>query len=323
MTPGGFGMASGPVPLSVVGDLLAPFERLVGDVVSLDPVLVQLLVFGVLLGAIYALIALGLTIIFGVMDVVNFAHGAFVMVAMYVVWYASGTLGVNPFLVIPLGVVFLFVLGVVVHVLTIEPILEAPERNQFIVTFGVLLVIESLVSIIFSPDPRALDLSLGVLAVAGVRIPVGQLLALLAAIGAIGLLWALLYRTDVGRAIRGTAEFRDGARYVGINVFRIDYITFGLGSALAGLAGSVLVLYHNFYPSLGHNYIITAFVIVVLGGLGSLRGAFAGAMIIGLVEVFGGFYFPGSTYKVLIFLVFIAFLLLKPEGLFGGADHGA
>jgi len=280
-------------------------------------VFVQLVVFGVLLGGIYGLVALGLTMIFGVMDVINFAHGAFLVVSMYTVWYVSGAAGVSPFLVIPLAIGLLFVLGVVVHRLAVAPIMEAPQENQLIVTFGVLLVLVSVIEMTFTADLRSLDLELGSFGVEGVFVPTGQFYALVIAIVAMVGTWLFLQRTMLGRAIRGTADDRENAQYVGIDVPRIDYLTFGLGAALAGLAGAAIPLFQQFDPFLGNQYLVNAFVVVVLGGLGSFPGALLGGFVIGFVQVFGNFYLPGTFSQVVIFLLFIVVLLILPQGLLG------
>ncbi|MFW5919128.1 MAG: branched-chain amino acid ABC transporter permease [Halanaeroarchaeum sp.] len=301
-----------------VDRFVEPFASFLRDVIALEPVLLQLLVFAILLGGVYALTALGLTMIFGVMDVINFAHGIFLVVGMYVVWYASTAGGINPFLGIPLAFLVLFVLGVVIHVLTIEPIIEAPQQNQLIVTLGILFIIQAAIEIVFSPNPKSLNINLGSLQVGGSYIPNGQLYALgIAVVSMIGV-WLFLQRTELGRNIRGTADNRDAARYVGINVERINYVTFGLGAALAGLAGASIVLFQRFDPFTGDTYLINAFVIVILGGLGSFPGAFVGGMIIGFIQVFGSYYLPGTTAQILIFLIFIVTLLVKPTGLMGG-----
>lgn len=224
-----------PLQLGGLDRFIDPFARFIADLVALDPVLLQLLVFGLLLGGVYALTALGLTMIFGVMDIINFAHGVFLVVGMYIVWLTSTSFGINPFVGIPIAAVVLFVLGVVIHVTTIEPIIEAPQQNQLIATLGVLFIIQSGIEITFSPDPRSVQINLGTVELGGVFIPFGQLYALLIALGTMLAIRAFLQYTDLGRQIRGTADNRDGARAVGINVPRINYITFGLGAALAGV----------------------------------------------------------------------------------------
>lgn len=297
-----------------------PFVRFITDLVALNPVLLQLLVFGLLLGGVYALTALGLTMIFGVMDIINFAHGVFLVVGMYTVWLTSTQVGINPFVGVPIAAVVLFVLGVIVHVVTIEPIIEAPQQNQLIATLGVLFILQSGIEIAFSPDPQSVQLNLGTIEFGGVFIPLGQFYALLIAVGTMIAVRVFLGYTDLGREIRGTADNRDGARAVGINVRRINYLTFGLGAALAGVAGASVALFNRFDPFTGQTYLINAFVIVILGGLGSFAGAFVGGVFIGLIQVFGSYYLPGTTVQVLIFLLFIGVLLVKPEGLFGGSS---
>lgn len=296
---------------------LNPIGAFVNDVLTLDPVIAQLLIFGLLIGGVYALTALGLTMIFGVMDIINFAHGAFLTVGMYAVWYTTMSFGINPFLAIPLAMAVLFVLGVLIHVVAIEPIIDAPQQNQLIATLGVLFVVQSTVEIIFSPDPRQVPLDVGAWEGFGVHVPLGQLYALVIALVAMVAVRSFLQYTDLGRNVRGTADNRAGARYVGINVERINYLTFGIGAALAGIAGGAIALFQRFDPFTGETFLVTAFIIVILGGLGSFTGAFVGGILIGLVQVFGTYYLPGTTSMVLIFLIFIATLLVKPTGLFG------
>ena len=283
--------------------------------------LVQLIAFGLLLGGIYGLVALGLTMIFGVMDVINFAHGAMMVVGMYTVWWVSTSYNLSPFYVVPLAVILLFVLGVVIHLSAVAPIMDAPQENQLIVTFGVLLILVHTIEIVFTGNPQNLDIDLGSIGVSGIYFPEGQLFALFIAFVAVITAWLFLTRTQLGRAIRGTANDRVAAQYVGINVPRIDYLTFGLGAALAGLAGAAIPFIQTIEPHLGDSYLINAFVIVILGGLGSFPGALIGGMIIGFVDVFGRYFLPGAGNQIAIFVIFILVLLLRPQGLFGDAVH--
>ncbi|WP_254547044.1 branched-chain amino acid ABC transporter permease [Halomarina pelagica] len=301
----------------IIDDVVSAVSEFAGDVVELDPVLLQLTVFALLLGGVFALAALGLTMIFGVMDVVNFAHGMLIVTGMYVVFFVHTTFGVNPLFALPVAVVALFALGVVISVATIEPIIEAPEENQFIVTLGLSFILLALIQIQFSPDPRSIVLDLGRYQLGGAQIPKGQAYALVIAVVAMGALWLFLQRTELGTAIRATADNREGAWYVGIDVPNVDHLTVGLGSAMAGLAGAAIVIFSPFDPFIGESYLVKAFVIVVLGGLGSLPGAFVGGLIVGFIQVFGGFYLPGTTNEIVIFLLFILLLYLKPTGLFG------
>jgi branched-chain amino acid transport system permease protein len=284
-----------------------------------DPtVLAQLLALGLLLGGIYAFVALGLTIIFGVMGVVNIAHGAFIVVGMYTVWFASTTLGVSPFLGIPLATVVLFGLGVLIQRTTVAQVIDGPEENKVLVTIAFLIILVGLVEMTFSPTPRQLDAGQGSVGFGGVYLPAGQLYALGIAAVAFAAVWLFLQRTHTGRAIRGTADNRVNAAYAGIDVARIDYLTFGLGAALAGLAGALITFIQPFDPYLGNQYLTIAFVVVVLGGLGSIPGTVLGGLIVGMLHVFGSFFLPGSYYHVLILGVFILVLLVRPAGLLGG-----
>lgn len=309
-------------PLSSVPDrfIFGPGSEFVGDILSLNPVIGQLIIFAILLGGVYALAAIGLTLVFGVMDIVNFAHGAFIVLGMYLTWLVSQSMGFHPIAGILVAVLGLAVLGAVINELTIAPIVDAPQHNQFILTLGLLFIVEASIEIVFGPDPRTLGYDAGSIGLFGMSIQVSRLYALFLAILATGVLYWLLFHTKTGRAIRGVADDRESAKYVGINISRVDMLTFATGAALAGLAGAALTLYRPFDPSAGLILLITAFVIVVLGGLGSLRGAFVGAMVIGFVEVFGGFYLPGTSERILIFIVFIMVLVLKPEGLMGEAS---
>lgn len=308
------------IPLITPDDFIGPLSEFLQDVVTLDPVLLQLGIFAVLLGGVFALAALGLTLIFGVMDVVNFAHGMLIVTGMYTVFFLTTSLGVNPFLAIPVAVAFLFVVGVVISITSIEPIIEAPQENQFIVTLGLTFILLAVIQIIFTGDPRSIVLDLGRINFFGALIPRGQLYALIVATVAMASLWVFLQKTELGTAIRATADNRDGAWYVGINVPYIDHLTVGIGSALAGLAGAAIVIFSPFDPFIGESYLVKAFVIVVLGGLGSFPGALVGGLIVGFIQVFGGFYLPGTVNEVLIFVMFILFLYLKPTGLFGAKE---
>jgi len=278
-------------------------------------------VLGLLLGGIYAFVALGLTVIFGVMEVINVAHGGFVIGGMYTVWFVSDTLGYSPYLGIPLAAVVLFAFGAVMQRTTIAPVMEETEDRRFLVTVAFLVIIVALVEMQFSATPRQLDLDLGSTAVRGVYVLDGQLFALAVAAGTFVAVWAFLHRTETGRAIRGTADNRVNAAYAGVDVRRIDYLTFGLGAALAGLAGALITFVQPFDPYLGNEYLTIAFVVVVIGGLGSITGTLAGGLLVGLIHVFGSFYLPGSYYNVVIMLVFILVLLLRPTGLLGGESR--
>lgn len=289
----------------------------------MDPtIFAQLFVFGLLIGSVYGLVALGLTMIWGVMGVFNFAHGAMMVVGMYTVWFVSTRLGLPVLLGIPIAVLLLFVLGVAIHLSTIEPLMEESAGTHLIVTLGWMLILVASVQLTFTPAPRHLDTGWGAYEVAGVFLPRARLFGLAITITAVAAIVGLLYYTATGRAIRATADNRQSAAYAGLNLRRVDALTFGLGAGLAGLAGAVIVFVQRFDPYLGNFYLLVAFIVVVLGGLGSFKGALLGGIIIGMLQVYGQFYLPGTTYQILLLGVFIVILLLRPDGLFGVRTDG-
>lgn len=295
-----------------------PFAEFIQDLISLDPILFQLLLLALLLGGVYALSALGLTMIFGVMDVINFAHGAFITVGIYIIWVIYTGSGFNPLAILPIAAVGVFVLGALVYEGVVDPIIDSPQESQLVAMFGVSLIITSAVAIVFRNTPRSLGLRMGVITIGPASVAIDKLLVLIVALVAMVLVWVFLTRTETGLIIRGTADDRTSAEFVGIDVRRVNRITFALGGALAGLAGGGISLIQQFDPYTGDLYLINAFIIVVLGGLGSYPGSFVGGMIIGFVSIFGGYYFPGTVSQLVVYFIFILTLLLKPSGLFGG-----
>jgi branched-chain amino acid transport system permease protein len=288
----------------------------------MDPtILAQLLVFGLLIGSVYGLVALGLTMIWGVMGVVNVAHGALMVIGMYAVWYGTTVSGVNPVLVIPLVALLLFGIGIAIHRSTIHPFMEESGFNNLIVTVAWLLILTAAIQIVFSPTPRRVEFDYEALELFGVFLPAGRLFGLAITVTTVAVMVVFLEYTHLGRAIRATADNRNSAKYVGLNVNRVDYLTFGIGAALAGVAGAVIPFIQRFDPYTGEFYLVIAFIVSVLGGLGSFYGALLGGILIGLIEVFGAFYLPGSTNQILIFIVFILVLLFRPRGIGRGSSH--
>lgn len=283
-------------------------------------IFLQLVANGVLLGGVFALISIGLTLIFGIVRVVNFAHGEFVMLGLYAAWLLSSQFGLNPYVsAIPLAVVF-FGLGALMQRTIIQPLMNADQSVQIFATVGVSMALMNLALLVFSADLRSVDLPwarepTNLFGVASVSH--GNLVAFLVSIiAAIGLI-VFLQRTHLGRAIRAVAQNRYAAPLMGINVNRIYIITFGLGTACVGLAGAVLSPLYPAFPMVGQFFVLIAFVVVVLGGMGSLEGAIAGALIIGLVDSLSGYYIAPDLKEVVYFLFFIGILIVKPAGLFG------
>ncbi|MDR7521937.1 MAG: branched-chain amino acid ABC transporter permease [Armatimonadota bacterium] len=284
----------------------------------------QAAVTGLLTGAVYALVAVGLTLIFGVMRVVNFAHGALLMLGMYAAYWFHVLLGVNPYLSLPVTFILLFALGAVIQRGLLQPILAAPQHNQLLLTLGVMLIIENLALFLWSPDFRTLRIGWleGAIPLGALLLNKPRLIAFAGALVLTAALYLFLTFTELGRAIRATAQDRTGASLVGVNVTRINTLTFGLGAACAGVAGALITPYLYTAPQVGHVFLLYGFVVVVLGGLGSFTGALAGGLLIGIGESLGAALLPGSLKELVVYLIFILVLLFRPTGLFGVPHRG-
>jgi branched-chain amino acid transport system permease protein len=282
-------------------------------------VLPQLIVNGLLLGGAFALISIGLTLVFGIVRVVNFAHGELFMAGLFGAWLLSFHAGLTPYLAaIPL-VLVLFAAGAAMQRFIIQPLMESDPHIQIFATVGVGTALINLALILFGADIRTSELPWAREPVrfAGVSVARGFVVAFLVSITATALLVLFLKRTHLGRAIRAVAQNRAAAPLMGIDVPRIYVITFGIGSACVGLAAAVLSPLFPAFPTVGTYFALTAFVIVVLGGMGSLEGAVIGALIIGLVDSLAGYYVAPDLKEVVYFLIFLTILVLRPAGLFG------
>lgn len=294
-------------------------------------VLRQAVVTGMLIGGVLSLVAMGLTLIFGVLDIINFAHGALMTVGMYFTFILYDKYGVDPYVSLLITIPALLLIGIFVQRVIIHPARNAPPHNQLLLTLGVAILIENILLIVFTGTPRSIRLDYGrglteigpftidfPLHLFGTTITLPKLTAFIFSLILAALLYLLLQKTDLGKAIRATAQDRDGASLVGINIDRINLITFGLGTACVGAASSLVLPFLFVNPVAGNTFNITAFIIVVLGGMGSVPGALLGGLIIGLTQELAVVFLPSSTKLLGVFIVFILVLLFKPEGLFGG-----
>lgn len=273
---------------------------------------------GILLGGTYALVALGLNLVFGVIQVVNFAHGEFVMLGMFGAYLANTQFGIDPYLSVLVIAPLAFVLGAVVQKLLIEPLLDQPMMQVF-ATFGLVILFENIVLALTNGVPRSVRTGSSASTIdIGVIISVPRLIILVVAtLLAVGLMvW--LHRTLFGTAVRAVSQDRSTARLMGINVTRTYMIVFGVSIALAAAAGVLLSPVYTATPSVGFSFILPAFAVVVLGGLGSVPGAYVGGMIVGLVEAFAGYYLDSSLKQAIWFALFFLVLVVKPSGLMGG-----
>lgn len=286
--------------------------------------LANVIAVGILLGGIYALVSVGLNLIFGVIRIVNFAQGEFVMLGMYGTYAVYNLLHLDPYVAVLLVLPVLFVVGAVIQRLILAPLRTEPSMQIF-ATFGLLMLLENVVLAVTRgtaysvPSPLA-EVSVAIL---GAQIGLVRLLALVAATAVAVALGVFLKRSMLGRAIRAVAQDRNAARLVGIDVDRIYMLTFGIGTALAGLAGCLLTPIYSLSPQIGTSFILPAFAVVVMGGLGSVLGAYVGGFIVGLTESFAGYYLDPALKHAVLFAVFIAVLIVRPSGLFGqvGAEE--
>ena len=283
-------------------------------------IFIQLVVNGLLLGGILAIISIGLTLIFGIVRVVNFAHGEFLMIGMYVVYLMHQHLGLHPYVASIFAVIFLFVAGALMQRFVIQPLLTADSHIQIFATVGVSTALLNLALLLFGADVfsvRLNDFTSSTIKLGSITIVSAQLITFCVALALIvGLHW-FLHNTFLGRAVRATAQHRYAAQLMGVNVERIYILAFGLGCACLGLASGLLLPQYPVFPTIGSFFVLTAFVIVVLGGLGSLSGAFLGSLIIGLVDSLSGYYVAPDLKEVIYFLIFIGILVFRPTGLLG------
>ena len=282
-------------------------------------VLIQLLINGIMLGSMYAIISVGLTLIFGVVRVVNFAHGEFLMVGMYAVYLLFAKLGVHPYVAAVPVVILLFLTGVLIQRFIIQPLLNADEHIQIFATVGLSTALVNLALMIFGADlysVSAPDLRQS-LRMGSYTVLVGQVVMFAASLALVIGLHAFMQTTALGRAIRATAQNRTAALLMGVRVDRIYIISFGLGAACVGLAAALVSPLFPATPTVGTYFVLTAFVVVVLGGMRSMYGAFLGAMIIGLVDSLSAYYIAPDLKEVVYFAIFILILIFKPTGLFG------
>ncbi len=282
--------------------------------------LLQLLIQGILLGGIYGLIAVGLSLIFGVMGVINFAHGPMMVMGMYVSYWILVLLGIDPYLSLVLVAAAIFVLGYLVQFLVVNRILDFPEAMQVLPLVAIGLILENAALLFWGPDPRSPQTALGLamLPLGSATIDVSRLIAFSLSIIITVAIFLFLKESDLGKSIRAAADNRTAAMLIGIKVDRINNFSFALGAATTGAAGALLIPLMPVSPHLGHDFTLTAFVVVILGGLGSLPGAFVGGMILGVTESVSVLFIPPTMKQVVSFGLLVIIMLIRPQGLFGG-----
>jgi branched-chain amino acid transport system permease protein len=282
-------------------------------------VFLQSLLSGVLVGGVYALIGIGLTIIFGVMRVINFAHGDLLMLGMYVTWGLFTLYGIDPYLSLVITAPVLFLWGALLQRVFINRVLNALPQNQILLTIGLGLVMSNAVMLGFTSDYRILTTtySSSSFQLLGLSVSQPLLYSFLVTAAITAALFWFLQTTDTGQAIRATAQDRDAAQLMGINVKWMSVLAFGLGTALAGTAGALLAPTYYIFPQVGGPFTLKAFVVVVLGGMGSIVGATLGGILIGVTESLSAVYVASGLKELVVYVLFLLILLFRPSGLLG------
>ncbi len=286
----------------------------------MDPyILLAATINGLLMGGIYTLVASGLTLIYGVLHIINFAHGSMLMLAMFGVYFLLTLTGIDPYVSLLIMVPGMYLLGFLLYRHMIGKLSLGRDENILLITLGLSILIENLALMFFKGDSRTISLSYSdkMIELGPLLLGVPKVVSFVAAMVLCGLLGLFITRTDTGKAIRAVAKERMGARLVGIDVDRIFAVSFGIGLATLGAAACLLMPIFYVSPSSGHVFVIVAFTAVVLGGMGSFLGAVIGGLIVGLTESFGGLFLGESLGQIGISLIFILILLFRPSGLFG------
>ena len=282
-------------------------------------VLIQGLMNGVLMGCIYALIAAGLSLIFGLMEIVNFAHGEFLMLGMYTAYWMYALFALDPLLSVPICGATLFVVGALTHKAVIRRILGAPMLAQIFATFGLGIFLRALAQFLWTPDFRqvAKPLVQGPIRLFGISVGLPQLVASGASLLAFALLYWFITKTETGAALEATAQDRQAAALMGINTERMFTLGWGIGSACVGVAGAFLASFFYVFPYVGSLFALLAYVIVALGGFGSIPGSLVAGILIGVIEVLGGLLIAPAFKYVAVFAIYLIVVLIRPQGLFG------
>lgn len=274
---------------------------------------------GLTTGAVYALVALGLTLIYGVLHIINFAHGAALMMALYGVYFLRQAFGLDPYWALLPMVLLMFAAGYLLQRVVINRASHGKDENILLVTLGLSIVLENVALLAFKSDTRTIETpyTLATVAIGPAMMALPKAVAFIGALAASAVLLWIVRKTDLGRAIRAVAREKQGARLAGIDVDHVYAMSFGIGLACLGAAACFLLPAYYVNPTVGNGFVLVAFTIVVLGGMGSFAGALLGGLLIGVVESLGGLWFGESLGQIGIFLLFIAVLLFRPQGLFG------
>jgi branched-chain amino acid transport system permease protein len=296
-----------------------------GKLKNILTIVAQVFINGLLLGGIYALVSIGLTLIFGVVRVINFAQGEYLMLGIYGTFWLFDLFGVDPYISFLLITPLVFIFGLLTQKMIIRPLLSAPPSALIFATFGLSIVLQNGALLAWKSDPRSIQTSFSsaVLLLGGLAINTPRLVIFIATVAIVIGLYFFLNRTYWGKALTAVAQDRIAAQLMGVDIDKVYLLAFGIGVALEGLAGALLLPIYSAEPTIGTNFCIIAFVVVVLGGMGNVFGAFLAGLIIGFVEAFSGFFISPQLQGAVYFLIFVVFLIIRPQGLMGmiGAEE--
>jgi branched-chain amino acid transport system permease protein len=281
--------------------------------------LMQQIVNSLLIGSVYSLVAIGLTLIWGVMNIINFAHGDFLMLGMFIAFWFYTLFGLDPLLSIPICTAVLFLLGLVIYRFVVSKVMAGPGLAQLVVTFGVSIFLANLAVMLWTPDFRLIEKPLlsGTWTLGAVQLSVPKFAASVGSVLVSAAVVLFLKKTKTGKAILAVEMNRESALLMGINTERINSLSFGIGSALVGIAGAFLSMYYYIYPQVGGLFGLISFCIVALGGFGSIEGAFVAGILIGFVQTLGGYFFDPAYKYAIVFMVYLIVVWIRPQGLLG------
>jgi branched-chain amino acid transport system permease protein len=282
-------------------------------------IILQTILSGILMGCIYALVAVGLCLIWGLMEIVNFAHGEMLMLAMFTSFWGFTLFHLDPLLSLPFCMILLFLVGVATYFIIIKKILKAPFLAQILATFGLGIFLRYLAQFMWSPDFRTIKnpILTGNLNIAGLFIGIPQLAASLICVVTFVILYFLINKTEIGAALLATSEDREAASLMGINSDKMFALGWGIGAACLGVAGALMSNFYYIFPEVGFSFSLIAYVAVALGGFGSIPGSFVAGIIIGLVEFLSGIFFTPALKYAFVFLIYLLVVFIRPQGLWG------
>ncbi|MEL6316344.1 MAG: branched-chain amino acid ABC transporter permease [Pseudomonadota bacterium] len=279
--------------------------------------MLQILANGIVLGALYACIAVGFSLVWGVLNIINMLHGSLIILGGYLTFFAWRDLGVSPVVILPVVALALYGLGFTLQYLFINRVVAAPVLTTLTLTFGLDMILYNLMTVYFEATPRRVTLDLGRVDLGGVTLPVDRLVGMALALGLTGLLYLVMRGSRIGRAIVAVRMDREAAALMGVRVNRIYAITFGIGALMAGAAGAIFAMVFPVTTNLTGVFLGKAFVICVIGGLGSVPGALIGGLALGVIESFAGYFFGPQHAITVGFALMLALLLVRPTGLVG------